>query len=405
MKLSKTMTGLSSSLLSKKRLIGMLFGVLVIIVLGGIFFAYMSLRHETLADAAKAINESIDRGDMQRLNTYVDFNHVALSIADAVLQTENTPWQASDRKKLSDSVQTALVKAFMSKEIRKEGSAQNEPAAKSEEPEPEEKESEEDLKIPKEVRSAIAKALAREREKKTPKTDSSWTPITLESRPPFLPKDFILQILDKPFRTLGQHGSMGVLMTTITHTSGGYTVPLKLLLQETPHSWRVIAVANAQEIVNQHRQALKIWRNKVGKEFQAENRRRMDIMIKHYHITSCEAFVAKNLGIESDVPLVVTLEGQNTGKQRLTSAGMTCHLRNRNGVELASVPLNTARVLEPGEPFSQLWQMDMGRNIPETQRLLAEPSLMCDITLSAVSLGNGKIVYEQPPANLDKLLR
>lgn len=122
-------------------------------------------------------------------------------------------------------------------------------------------------------------------------------------------------------------------------------------MHNTSNGWRVIGVANARELVRTHDKALDTWRERVVTGFRAENRRRLDIMHKHYQVLSCKAFLAKNLGAESDVPLVITLEGVNIGRYKLMSAGMSCMLYGQDGSLAASVPLNTTKIVEPGIRF------------------------------------------------------
>lgn len=388
---------------SSKRSWGFGLAAVLLVAVAG-FFAYRMLHHESLDEVASAINDAISTRDMERLNHYVDFQMLSLGIADAILQARSDgKWNEDERRVLSEAVQTTLAAAFNADApALPERENRAEEADETAQLEAELPESD----LPPEVKSAIAKALQRERAKKNlNKRDAVTKSIPLEPRPPFLPPDFIQQLMDRPFQVAGGDSALGILSTIISHPQAGYDVPLKLILRSGQQGWRVIGCGNARELVARHEQALQAWRTRVADAFRAENARRFDLMNQHYHVVSCQAFLAKNLGVQADVPLVVKLEGVNMGSQTLMSAGMTCHLRARNGTLLASVPLNTTRVLAPSDSFVQHWQMELPRDLPETRKLMAEPSLMCTTVLSAVSLGNGQIIHERTQSDLDKLLQ
>lgn len=370
-----------------------------------LFFLYRAFHRETLEEAAAALNAALVERDMEQLNRYIDFNMLSRDFAEAILEVKTGGKGAEDEPRaISEAVQQELLAAFRSEAEGKD----EEEAAASRQAEGKTPASEGAKELPREVRVAIAKALQRERAKKAAAQggdEMSARPVPLEERPSFLPDDFVWQFARAPFHVAGGNDSLGLLETTVRHGDAGYETPLRLALHNTPQGWRVIGVANARELVRTHDKALDAWRGRVTAAFRAENARRLDVMHTHYQVVSCKAFLAKNLGVQADVPLVITLEGVNRGRHKLMSAGMICQLYGRDGSMVASVPLNTTKVVEPGKPFSQLWQLELPRDLEQTRRLMAEPSISCAVDLSAVSLGNGRMIYERPQSDLDKLLQ
>ena len=402
------MSGFSLRNMPRKRRVGIGLVAFFLVAAPSLFFLSRAFNHESLQEATAALNAALAARDMEQLNRYIDFNMLSLGFADAILEVKNSDKRDGDeRRAISEAVQKELLAAFRSEAS---GESEKEQAASPEQEEgaagKEEAEGSKDL--PKEVRAAIAKALQRERAKKAAAQgwdDATSKPVPLEQRPAFLPDDFVWQLAHSPFYVTGGDDSLGLLTTTVRHGDAGYETPIRLAMHNTSNGWRVIGVANARELVRTHDKALDTWRERVVTGFRAENRRRLDIMHKHYQVLSCKAFLAKNLGAESDVPLVITLEGVNIGRYKLMSAGMSCMLYGQDGSLAASVPLNTTKIVEPGDPFSQLWQLELPRDLEQTRRLLAEPSLSCSVKLSAVSLSNGRMIHERPQSDLDKLLR
>lgn len=388
-----------------KRRMGIGLVVLLLVAVPSLFFLYRAFHRETLEEAAVALNAALAARDMEQLNRYIDFNMLSRGVAEAIIEVKNGgKWEEGELRAISEAVQRELLAAFKS-----EASGKDEKQAEASQAEDEKlPEGEGSKDLPKEVRVAIAKALQRERAKKAAAQGGDGAPskpVLLEERPPFLPANLVWQLVHAPFHAAGGNDSLGLLETTVVHSDAGYETPIRLALHNTSQGWRVIGVANAKDLVRTHDKALDAWRGRVTDEFRAENARRLDIMHTHYQITSCKAFLAKNLGVQADVPLVITLEGVNKGRHKLMSAGMTCQLYGRDGKMVASVPLNTTKVVEPGEPFSQLWQLELPRELEQTRRLMAEPSISCAIDLSAVSLGNGRMIHERPQGDLDKLLQ
>lgn len=388
-----------------KRRMGIVLVVLFLVAAPSLFFLYRAFHRETLEEAAAALNAALAERDMEQLNRYIDFTMLSRGFAEAIIEVKKGgKWAEGELRAISEAVQQELLAAFKSEASGKD----EKQAAASQQAEEETPEGEGAKELPKEVRVAIAKALQRERAKKAAAQggdDTPSKPVPLEARPPFLPADLVWQLAHTPFHVAGGNDSLGLLETTVIHGDAGYETPLRLALHNTSQGWRVIGVANARELVRTHDRALDAWRGRVADEFRAENERRLDVMHKHYQVSSCKAFLAKNLGVQADVPLVITLEGVNRGRHKLMSAGMTCQLYGVDGTMVASVPLNTTKVVEPGEPFSQLWQLELPRELEQTRRLMAEPAISCAVDLSAVSLGNGRMIHERPQSELDKLLQ
>lgn len=377
-----------------KRRLGICLAALLIVIAATIFFVRRAEHRQTLAEATASLNGAIRARNLEQLNLYVDFDALSRNLADAVLAARGVENPNEDqRRAIAADVQNALLSAFKNASSGEDGAPADDAEEKAK-------------ASPMDLKERIAEAISKkEAEQYRKKEDPLSQPVPLEPRPPLLPLDFARQLADKPLRIQGSDGYIGILSTTIDHPKAGYQTPLKLLMRGSSKGWRVIGVSNAAELVALHTMAMQGWRDRVSAAFRVENVRRFDLMNKHYQVLTCRAFLATNLGAKADVPLVVTLEGVNMGRQTLMTAGLICELRAKDGTVLAAVPLNTARSVAPGDAFSQRWQMELSRDLPETQKLMAVPSLTCTTRLSTISLGDGRIVHQQPPSELDKLLK
>lgn len=378
--------------LSLKRRVGVLLALVLILGGGGVAYMRFVNAPPSLEETAAALNFAIKNKSLDELNKYVDFGALSLSVAKAILTAEGT--QVADEAKLKELSEKVRVRIL---DIFKEGGQVGKKGEQSE-----------SAPVYPEGREG---AIQRELDKYKTRLEAKNAPGPLlppmvdEPRPPVLPDDLARQLAEKPLSVQAREGNFGILASSINNPKAGYEAPLKLLALDSANGWKVVGLSNAQELTARYLEALAKWRGRTIEAFRDENRLRSEVMSKHFHVLSCQAFMAKNLGEQADVPLVITLEGVNMGERGLMSAGMECHLQKKDGTIVASVPLNSARAVASGDSFTQRWQIELPNGLPETKALLAENKLYCSTALSAISLSDGRIVHLRPQSELDALLK
>lgn len=328
---------------------------------------YIPLHRRSLEYAVEQINGAIAEGRKEGLSPYVDVALLSRHFADTLLAYEGKQQATGERARIEGAIRVALQELFQNGEEAGE--------------KPKEK-----------TGSADTKDGKGKEENKTSSPLGSG----------ILPPDTLAQLRRKPFQIQTESGKMAVLAAPLENKELKWNTVIKLIARAGTFHWQVTEIGNTEELIQEYIMAIKKKKTRAIAAYYAENAARRELMNRHYAVSKCEAFLAR-LGEQADIPLVVTVEGANLGKESLVSAGMACQLQKKDGTVLATLPLNAARRIEPGNLFQQSWQVELSRSFPETGVLLREPALQCSIVLSAVSLGNGRIVYLRQAKELDEL--
>lgn len=385
------------------------YGIISLISIGGILLIlclYFALRQESLQTAAENIHQAIQSRNTEVLNQYIDYEMVAVNLANAVIEVNG------DTTQNVQTLKEKLLEEILFLMRTGKPSTADIVSPRHEEQDPIiQKAMEINKEKPKEVQLAIAKALQQELSKKREENnphikDDEWQETSFAPKPDALPDDFVNQLIAMPLAVARSDGDIGILETAIQHPDLGGTIPIKFVLsRDEKKKWRMIGIGNAKELAALYRKAMDKWRSSVSGGFKEDNERRTTLMNRYYNIIKCHAFLAKTSG-KQDYALVVTLDGVNGGKEKVMTAGMICHLHRPNNDEiLASVPLNSSRNLQPGETFGQRWQIDLPNELPETQKLINARTFECRVDVSSVSLGNGRFIFERSQEDLDTLLK
>lgn len=349
----------------KRKLLGAAVATGIVVLCFLVF--YIPLHRRSLEYAVGKINSAIAEGREEDLSPYLNVALLSQRFADTILAYEGKQQAPGEKGRIEGAVRVALQELFQKGEESGER--------------PKEKAGSHDAKESK-------------------GEEKSTTP------PPFgagiLPPDTLAQLRREPFQIQTESGKMAVLTAPLENKELKWSTVIKLVARAGTFHWQVTEIGNAEELIREYIMATKKKKTQAIAAYYAENAARREVMNRHYAVSKCEAFLAR-LGEDADIPLVITLEGANLGKETLVSAGMACQLQKKDGTVLATLPLNAARRIEPGNLFQQSWQVELSRNFPETNILLREPALQCSIVLSAVSLGNGRIIYLRPPKELDEL--
>lgn len=338
-----------------------------LLVLGGIGFAlYKNAEARTLDYAVARLNEAIAQRDERALAKFVDFRKFSQDFVRAA-----SPWMpdppTTDEAfgERVDAIQWALLEHLRQPPVKE--SAKEEEAKKAAEANPPE-----------------------------PRFD--------QLRPPALwPEMFFEQLTAHPWRVQAKEGNLAVVGTEIEHAGWGGVLPLRLVLERQDDGWRVTRLGNAGELAQTYAEALQSFRDRRVALFHAENASIRERMNAYCYILGIEAKVA-NVKPDGTSLLLIRAEGVNIGKGPMLNAGLVCTITDAWGSEVARLPLNVTRQVQPGDSFVQQWNVEVSPPPEILARLSRNSKLVCKWSLTAVTLGVGRFIFPKPEADLMKAI-
>lgn len=212
-----------------------------------------------------------------------------------------------------------------------------------------------------------------------------------------LPDGAIAQIVATLKLQPTEHG-VAILRAEIKHTQAEQTFILNFLLENRQgHGWLVTRIANAQDIVRQFVAAQENLTRQREEAFQERNRntqRRMDAQIQ---VLSCTAH-AKVLSEHNTPLLTMSVTGMNMGPASIHNLNFAARLSIAdNTIERH---INMAQRIQPGEHFTQTWNVDLN-DTPEDNALLRAGTLQCSARPHSMVLSSGEWLYiedKTPPS-------
>ena len=339
----------------------------LLLVLGGIGYGlYKKAEARTLDFAVARLNEAIVLRDELALAKFIDFRTFSQDFVRATSPwMPNPPTTDETFGERVDAIQWALLER---------------------------------------LRRPPVKALTTEEEAKKAEEAAATEPRFDQVRPPvLLPETLFEQMAARPWRVQAQEGNLAVIGTEIEHAGWGGVLPLRLVIERQGDIWRVTRLGNAGELAQTYATALQDFRDHRVALFHAENAAIRERMNAYCYILSIDAKVA-NVKPDGTSLLLIRADGVNIGQGPLINAGLVCTITDAAGGEVARLPLNVPRQVQPGDNFVQQWNVEVSPPPDVLARLSRNSKLTCKWSLTAVTLGIGRFIFPKPESELMKAI-
>lgn len=334
------------SSLFRKHVIALTVALLAAALAVGGWYGWRYYQYRQSLDFAYArFQDALQPPSPEKLALLVDFNTLSGELAQALAKAFPFFKQGPDQiRDLKNTIQTGLLKKLLSKEDPKaSGEAETDPQ----------------------------KLLQQ--------------PLSL------FPADFLQQFLSGLGMQQAQ-GNTALVSTSIRHPLLNRTFPVILRMEKGPEGWMIRNLLNADELVEQFREAL-LTRIAARRDvFKARNnniRRRMDATLP---LQSCSA----SAGLLSDgktLLLVAHVLARNTSAVTVKNIDLEALFTGPDGKMLLHRFLNAAVPVAPGEDLDQRWTIELDGQSPLGQSVLAAKEISCAARWKTMTLSSGEVLH------------
>ena len=216
----------------------------------------------------------------------------------------------------------------------------------------------------------------------------------LEQPLEILPPDFVKQLQHSLALNATRTGNpdLAFVSATLHHPQFDKDFNLIFLLQRMPSGWVISDLPNARDLVAQFRDA-QLKRNEARRlQLIKKNEAIQQRMNATLPIQSCEAAA----GVISDNKTLlvrVIVMGRNATAERVNGYSLHVTILSESGKPILDRYLDKAAPLQPGEPFTQAWTIEMAADSATGKALLAGGKLKCQTRWQTVALNSGDVLY------------